>query len=355
MERQLLLSNKTLISSGCIIPSATLRTLVPQGKKDWLDQCCLFTLNLQSTTGEKSDRDDSHLGSVITADDLKYFLEREGQLTDTKSGEHGQNEVLPPADLYVEGFSSTIERLAHDVSKIISWPHSCWSSTHRNAMLLTGEVGSGKTHLALTLASHLLRSNSIGMEYLDCKMLQAAPGSTLSSILNEIQTSCHKALQKQPSLLILDDLDASVKLRLSSTIYFDIRAMWRFNVVLLCTCRDNDSLAARYKNSGIFYSAVEVPSLNSHQRTRLLHNLCSGIDQKKNIYHDIPNCISKLGKMTDGFRPHDLMLLSTRIRNSQHLRQIEHSSQERAPVYDDFTLASGKFHSKCLKMMYHLL
>ena len=367
-ETASIIQPNTLISSGCIIPSDTLRTLVPQGKKDWLDQCCLFTLNLQSTTGAKSDRDDSHLGSVITADDLKYFLEREGQLTDTKSGEHGKNEVLPPADVYVEGFSSTIERLAHDVSKIISWPHSCWSSTHRNAMLLTGEVGSGKTHLALTLASRLLRSNSIGMEYLDCKMLQAAPGSTLSSILNEIQTSCHKALQKQPSLLILDDLDAVIpnseisdggdgsihhqqtNPALVSQVKAIVDHLLRYsrqcgdsNVVLLCTCRDNDSLAARYKNSGIFYSAVEVPSLNSHQRTRLLHNCVLGNrPEEEASIHDIPNCISKLGKMTDGFRPHDLMLLSTRIRNAQYLRQIEHSSQERAPACDDFTLASGK-------------
>ncbi len=340
------IQSNTLLSSGYLIPAATLQSLVPEGKKDWLDQCCLFTLNLQSAIGDKIDVDDSGLGSVITADDLKYFLEGEGQIVDSKVGEHVKNEVLPLVDAYIEGFSSTIERLANDVCKIRS-------STQRNAMLLTGEVGSGKTHLALALASVLLRSSSIGMVYLDCKMLQAAPGSTLSSILSDIRTSCQHALQKQPSLLILDDLDAimpnsessddgdgsthhqqtnpalasQVKAVADHLLRYSRQCM-NSNVVLLCTCRDNDSLAARYKNSGIFYTSVEVPSLNSHQRSRFLHNFVLG--NRPEEEKSIPTCISKLGKMTDGFRPHDLMLLSTRIRHAQYLRQIEHSSEERA-------------------------
>lgn len=349
----------TPIRSGCIIPAATLQSLVPQRKKDWLDQCCLFTLHLQSTTGDKSNRDTSGLGSIITADDLKCFLERNGQNIETKFGEYSKNEVLPAVHSDVEGVSSTIERLAHDVCKIISLPCSCWSSTKRNAMLLTGEVGSGKTHLALSLASVLLRWNSIEMVYLDCKMLQAAPGSTLSSILTKIQTSCHEALRKQPSLLILDDLDAIIPNSETSdggdgsiqhqqtnpALIGQVKAvvdhLLRYSrqcggsrVVILCTCRDDDSLAARFKTSGIFYSSVEVPSLNSHQRSRLLHNSVLGYRAGEEC--SVPKCISKLGKMTDGFRPHDLMLLSARIRNAQLLRQIEQSSQERA------TMSSGE-------------
>ncbi len=352
--------SNTLLSSGYIIPAATLQqSLVPEGKKDWLDRCCLFTLNLQSTTGDKIDADASGLGSVITADDLKYFLKREGQITETQFDDHGKNEDLPPVDAYAEGFSSTIERLVDDVCKIRS-------STQRNAMLLTGEVGSGKTHLALALASELLRSNSIGMVYLDCKMLQAAPGSTLSSILSEIRTSCQQAVQKQPSLLILDDLDAIIPNSESSdggdgsihhqqtnpALVSQVKAVVdhllccsrqcvNSDVVLLCTCRDNDSLAARYKNSGIFFSSVEVPSLNSHERSRFLHNFVLG--ERSEEENSMPTCISKLGKMTDGFRPHDLMLLSTRIRHAQYLRQIERSSEEIA------AMASGQMSIEMLE------
>lgn len=347
------IQSNTLLSAGYIIPAATLQSLVPEEKKGWLDQCRLFTLNLQSTTGDKIvDVDGSGMESVITADDLKYFLEGEGQTIDTQFGDHDKNGDLPPVDAYTEGFSSTIERLVNDVCNIRS-------STQRNAILLTGEVGSGKTHLALALASALLRSSSIGMVYLDCKMLQAAPGSTLSSILSEIRTSCQQAFQKQPSLLILDDLDAIIPNSESSdggdgsihhqqtnpALVSQVKAvvdhLLRYSrecvnsdVVLLCTCRDNDSLAVRYKNSGIFYSSAEVPSLNSHQRSRFLHNFVLG--NRPEEENSIPTCISKLGKMTDGFRPHDLMLLSTRIRHAQYLRQIECSSEERA------ALASGQ-------------
>lgn len=363
----------TLVSSGCIIPAATMRSLVPEGK-DWLDQCCLFSLNFESTTGDKSDRAASRLGSVITGADLKRFLARNGQKEYTKSGASRRNEVLPPVDSYVEGFSFAIERLAHDISKILSFPRICRPTAHRNAILLTGERGCGKTHLALTLASRLLRLNSIGMIYLDCKMLQATPGSTLSSILNEIQSSCEQALHKQPSLLILDDLDAiipncessdggdgsihhqqtnpallsQVKTVVDHLLRYSLQCGYS-NVVLLCTCRDDDSLAARYKNSGIFYSSVELTSLNSHERTRFLHNCVFGKrSEVETSLHHIPHCISKLGKMTDGFRPHDLKLLTARIRNAQYLRQIEHSSQERASV-DDFAMDSGKISLEMLE------
>ena len=349
----------TLISPGCILPVATLQSLVPE-RKDWFDQCCLFALNLQSTNGDKSDR---QLGSIITGADLKRFLQRKAQNEDETFGvSPGENEVLPPVGAYIEGFSSTIERLTHDVSKIISFPRTSGSISRRNAILLIGEIGSGKTHLALTLASRLFRSNSTGMVYLDCKMLQATPESTLSSILDEIQTSCQKALHKQPSLLILDDLDAIIPNSESSDggdgsihhqqtnpalvsqvktvvdhLLHHSRQCSDSNVVLLCTCRDDDSLAARYKNSGIFYSSAEVPSFNSHQRTRFLHNCVLGKEGETSL-HGIPHCISKLGKTTDGFRPHDLKILAKRIRNAQYLRQI---GQEKASI-DDFTMDSGK-------------
>jgi SpoVK/Ycf46/Vps4 family AAA+-type ATPase len=372
------IQTSTLISSGFIIPVATLRSLLPE-RKNWSNQCCLFSLKFESTTGDKSVRAASRLGSVITGDDLKRLLEKNGQNECITSGARSQTQSTPtastkataihtaPVDMYVEGFSSTIERLIQDISKIISFPRICGATAHRNAILLTGERGCGKTHLALTLASRSLRLNSIGMVYLDCKKLQTTPGSTTSSILKEIQSSFEQALRKQPSLLILDDLDAVIPncensdggdgsihhQQTNPALVSQVKAvadhLVRYtcqcgysNVVLLCTCRDDDSLAARYKNSGIFYSSVEVPSLNFHQRTKFLHHCVLGKrSEVEPSFHDIPHCILKLGKMTDGFRPHDLKLLTARIRNAQYLRQIDHSSQEKTFV-GDIAMESGK-------------
>lgn len=362
------IQSTALINSGCIAPVAALRSLIPPGI-DWLDQLCLghLAICLQSTTEDKSDSA-ALMESATTGADLKHnqdITPGEGIFTSVN------NDSIPPLNAYLEGFSSTVERLTHDINKIISLSRSrtCGLIPHRNAIMITGDVGSGKTHLALTVSSRLFRSDSIALVYLDCKTLQATPGSTLTSILDEIQNSCQQAMHKQPSLLILDDLDALIpnndssdgsgdgsihhKQTNSASLVNQVKAvvdhlLWcsnhcgDSNVVFLCTCRGDDALATRYKNSGKIYSSVEVPPLNSHERTRFLHNYLLGNRPKKDtsVYH-IPNCVSKLGKMTDGFRPHDLKLISTRIRNAQYLRRLEYQSQTKNSD-NNFTLGSGK-------------
>lgn len=374
----------TLSNSGCIIPVSALQSIAPPGT-DWLDQYCLsgyVTVKLQcATTDDRtcSDDYDYQQQSIITGTDLKRFLERKMQ--DQEPTPEGvsvttiSSDIIPPFDSYVEGFSSTIDRLTCDVSEIVSHSRSCGFATQRNAIMITGDVGSGKTKLALTLASGVFYSNSIGMVHLDCKKLQASPDTTLSSIMKEIQKSCQQALHKQPSLLILDDLDtlipnsetsggsgdgsihhqhanpalvAQVKVIVDYLLRFS-RQCKESSVVLVATCRDEDSLAAHYKDSNIFYSSVEVPSLNAHDRTRILYNYMIGEWPDGDTLSHVPNCISKLGKMTDGFRPHDLKLISTRIRNGQYLRQLEQHQTQRSRLSkgsedangDDFNEDSG--------------
>lgn len=357
---KVIIQPNTLFSSGYIIPVSALQSITPPGT-DWLDQYCLgdyVTVKLQyTTTDDRTCSDDSQQQLIITGTDLKRFLER--KIQDQESTPEGvsvatiNSDIIPPFDSYVEGFSSTIDRLTRDISEIVSYSRSCGFATQRNAIMITGDVGSGKTKLALTLASQLFYSNSIGMVRLDCKKLQASQDTTLSSIMKEIQKSCQQAFHKQPSLLILDDLDALIPNSETSDGSGDgsihhqhanpalvaqtkviVDYLLRFSrqckessVVLVATCRDEDSLNAHYKDSNIFYSSVEVPSLNAHDRTRFLYNYMIGEWPDGDTSSHIPNCISKLGKLTDGFRPHDLKLISTRIRNMQYLRQLEHQTQ----------------------------
>ena len=350
------ITQNTLISSGYVFPAAALRSLVYQDM-NWLDQSCLYSINFQSTTDNKSESFVDRLGPIITGDDLRYFLEQKGPIIQLKSRTYKKNIPSPPLDPNVEGFSPTIERLTHDSCNIISISssHDQGSTPHRKVLILHGDQGSGKTHLALTLASRLSQLNSIGMTYLDCKKLQATAGSSLLSILHEIQIFCKEAMHKQPSLLVLDDLDAIIpnnenldggdgsvhhhptNLVLVSQVNTIVDHLLRYtrrccslNVALLCICRDRDSLAERYLNSGTIYSSVGVPSLDSYQRARLLYKCVFGKHPKEDS-SELKSCISKLGKTTEGFRPHDLMRLARRVTDTGHLHHVDSYCQKMSP------------------------
>jgi len=97
-------------------------------------------------------------------------------------------------------------------------------------------------------------------------------------------------------------------------------------VVLICTCRDKDSLSSRYQESGIFHSLVEVPSLDASQRAQFLHNNVFG-NTLVSCKDGIPHAISRLGKDTDGFRPRDLKIVAARIVHLDYLRNFNQSPE----------------------------
>ncbi|KAL7530177.1 hypothetical protein ACHAXR_008670 [Thalassiosira sp. AJA248-18] len=312
---------------------------------------------------------------ILTANSLKDLLQSD-IIIETSEREHGVSLeahdflAMPFSEKATVGFSSAIQSVKQSAREIISSheikdanPIFCTSeSIHKHAIMITGKEGSGKSHLSNTSASLLSLSDLCATVYLDCKELQAT-SSSIQFILEAIHKSFQEARHNQPSVLVLDDLDALIpnvessgaegegsihhhQLNPALVVQVKIivdhlflesqhcRLSGRSNnlttstgVVLICTCSDKDSLSIRYQESGVFHSSVEVPSLDSFQRSQFVHNhvfgktLVSSTDR-------IPHAIARLGKDTEGFRPRDLKICATRIVHLGFLRNFHRESPQ---------------------------
>jgi len=366
-----------VFSSGSILSSEFLRGLDP----GWRKCSDMFMLSIEPTSDTPDDSiikseaslTFSHrLVPIITSNHLRELLRYDTIETDKTikvklADAHRYSSMLPTPDRPTVGFISAIQSVLRSARQIIHRPkfssRNLFAShlTINNAIMITGEVGSGKTHLAITASSQLAVSEQFATVYLDCKKLQAT-STSIKQILEDIQKSFHDALHMQPSVLVLDDLDALIpKVEFSDgegdgSIHHHIlnpalvtqvkvtvdqlllqskycsassrgQSTQLDGIVLVCTCRDKDSISTRYQESGIFHSLVEVPSLNATQRAQFVHNDLVGhalFTNKK-----MPHVISRLGKDTDGFRPKDLRMVATRIMHLDYLRNL-HCHQEEA-------------------------
>jgi peroxin-1 len=223
-------------------------------------------------------------------------------------------------------------------------------------MGIAGKEGSGKSHCTLHIASRLYLSQMCSVVYLGCKTLQSSPQTTLVSILQEIQRAFEEAKYRQPSVLILDDLDCLIPnvgsgdsdgdgsiqhqmtnpalvgqvkvivdhlilLSRDCSIPADSSKMTTSQgVICLCTCKDKDTISSRLME--VMHSFVDVPSLDLDQRIEFLCRHLLGEAFSPNA---VPHIISRLGRLTDGYRLRDLHLIVTRIRNSADLRDLHHS------------------------------
>ena len=363
------LSPAPVFSSGSIILGVYLHEL----GLDWVDEDCIFILKLQrdaASTDNNSFTDSSCLVPIITAKDLKGLT-----ISDVRVEVEGDNDgidvlgaqsystIMSFSNEQTVGFTSTIQYIKQSIRQILSTTPNNGTNIfstkpmYNHAIMITGEEGSGKTHLSVATASQLSLADVVPAVYLDCKKLQAS-STNIQTILREIQTSFQEAMYRQPSVLVLDDLDslipniessdaegdgsihhqqlnpalaAQVKIIVDhlvsqSQYCYRIAALNNCQtestgVILLCTCRDKDSLSTRYQASGVFHTLVEVPSLDSFQRAQFLHNnIFRSMPGSSN--DKIPHAISRLGKDTEGFRPKDLQIVATRILHLDYLRNF---------------------------------
>ena len=211
---------------------------------------------------------------------------------------------------------------------------------------ITGEEGSGKSHCALHIASRLSLSQNYAVVYMGCRKLQSSSQTTLSTILSELQHVFCDAMLKQPSVLILDDIDSlipnagsgdssdgSIQHQMTNPalisqvkaivdhIYFLSKSV-DGGVACLCTCKDISFLTNRF--IAMMHSVVAVPSFDAPQRTEFL---CHHLLERATKHQEVPNFISRLGRITDGYRPRDLQMIAKRVNNATHLRDLCHSGK----------------------------
>ncbi|KAL9181342.1 hypothetical protein ACHAXT_010147 [Thalassiosira profunda] len=345
-----------LFSSGSLIPADFLQSPGVDGLGDHCNHSCI--LKIQSTADSAEDssvvNDTSRLVPIVTLSDLKELLSDSDLQTD---GTEHDFEPLAYSDgsAVVEtiGFSTAIQSVQQSIRQIIPLAANEIFSSGRHlqkrAIMVTGDEGSGKTHLALTSAWQLSSSDMCAVVYLNCKKLQAA-STSIQFILEELQKAFREAWQKQPSVIVLDDLDALVPNVESSGAEGDgsihhhqlnpalitqvkilvdhllMQSQSLCGSALICTCRDKDSISSRYQASGLFHSLIEVPSLDTAQRTEFLyHNIIRDAQARRD--KKVPHAISQLGKDTDGFRPKDLRAIANQIVQLDYLRHFDNQVQ----------------------------
>lgn len=258
--------------------------------------------------------------------------------------------VLPEQSLLVSGFLSTsassIEETVITAARgIVS---GSTSLLNRNPLVkprqifigITGEEGAGKSYSVVRIASKMSLLQNCAVVHMSCKPLQASSRTTLIMILEETQRVFSEAMRKQPSVLIFDDLDCLIpniesgdsdvgsmhhqtinpvmvgqaKVIVDHLILLSAQTT---GVVCMCTFKDNSSISSRILE--LFHSLVEVPPLDAKQRTDFL---CRMLLDEETQLDEAPNFITRLGRLTDGYRPVDMKKIAKQILNAKSLRNL---------------------------------
>ncbi|KAL7482742.1 hypothetical protein ACHAW6_008403, partial [Cyclotella cf. meneghiniana] len=360
-----------LFTHGSLIPAEHMR-LIGVDVPDSLN--CCYRVECRSSSADWHE-----VGPIIRARDMKqllnYFdLAQNGEVQaphdeDSTSVESSRSVMLSDDSILISGIGARVPTfgIATLTSTVISSACSIISSSQRisNDMPvvsqqmyigIVGDEGTGKSHCAMHIASRLCVSQMYAVVYLGCKKLQSSPKCTLVFILEEIQRVFDDAMRMQPSVLIFDDLDyiipnvdsgdlssdGSIHHRLTnpaliSQVKVIVDHLIRLScgcsasnagnsisnnggVVCLCTCKDKHSLSSRFM--GMIHSLLDVPSFDARQRTEFLCHHLLGNTMK---YKENSHFISRLGRLTDGYRPRDLQRIVQQIYNISALRDLRDS------------------------------
>jgi peroxin-1 len=212
-----------------------------------------------------------------------------------------------------------------------------------DTMVLSGEVGSGKTHTALVLAARARLTNAYATLYLDCKKLQSSSEVRMYDILQSISQLFREANEARPCLVVLDDLDELIPnvnmgtdqdegsahqqqpnplaadqakliadhLRNLMDDAFKRRPRpTQGNLFFILTCRDEHSIHPSILSER-FYRGAEVPSFDSIDRERLFMSMLQKASgEELSLTHNVT--LEGFGSTTEGFRPRDLEIVATR-------------------------------------------
>eukprot|EP00804_Cyclotella_cryptica_P006502 CCRYP_012777-RD/>CCRYP_012777-RD protein AED:0.25 eAED:0.25 QI:1057/0.5/0.66/1/1/0.66/3/0/875 len=354
---------------GSLIPVEHMKLLgleVPTG----LNYC--YRLECRSSLTESNE-----VGPIIRARDVKRLVNFDSNQNgdvqaprdeDSTSVESLRTVIISDATILMSAIRAMPSFGVTTLTKtVISSACSIISSSHhvRNQMPvglrqmyigITGDVGTGKSHCIMHFASRLCVSQMCAVVYVGCKKLQSSPKCTLAFILEEIQRAFEEAMRMRPSALVFDDLDylipnvesgdssgdgsihhrvtnpaliSQVKVIVDHLIHLSLGCnistatnsmSINQGVVCLCTCKDKHSLSRRFM--GMIHSLLEVPSFDSRRRTEFLCRHLLGNTMKSNEDYHV---MSRLGRLTDGYRPRDLQRIVQHIYNISAIRDLRDS------------------------------
>ncbi|XP_058152958.1 peroxisomal ATPase PEX1 [Dasypus novemcinctus] len=212
------------------------------------------------------------------------------------------------------------------------------------ALLLTGEKGSGKSTLAKAICKEAFDMLDAHVEIVDCKALQ---GKRLENIQKTLEMAFREAVWRQPSVVLLDDLDLIVgrpalpehehspdtvqSLRLAHALNDMIKEFISMGslVALIATSQSQHSLhplVVSAQGIHIFQCFQHIHPPNQEQRCAILHSVVKNkLDCDMNKFTDLD--LQLIAKETEGFVARDFTVLVDRAIHS-HLSGQSISTRE---------------------------
>jgi len=213
-----------------------------------------------------------------------------------------------------------------------------------DSIILSGEIGSGKTHAALTLVARARIDNRCATLYMDCKRLQSSSDVRMKDILEALTDIFSQAVKARPCVVVLDDIDELVpnvytgagedegsahqqqpnpvaadqaKLigdHLQNLLENAARAQCgaEEKVFVVMTCRE-EQLIHPAAISQTFQRSVSVPSCSAVDREKLFMAMLRNLTVKETSSAHYGTLLQDFGSRTEGFRPRDLEIVSTRV------------------------------------------
>ncbi|XP_040584522.1 peroxisome biogenesis factor 1 isoform X3 [Mesocricetus auratus] len=228
------------------------------------------------------------------------------------------------------------------------------------ALLITGGKGSGKSTLAKAICKEACDALDAHVEIVDCKAFR---GKRLESIQKTLEVAFAEAAWRQPSVILLDDLDLIAGLptvpeqehspeavqsqRLAHALNDTTKELVSMGslIVLVATSQFQHSLHPSLVSAqGVhtFQCVQNIQPPNQEQRCEILHNVVKnklGCDIKKSSEFDL-QCIAK---ETEGFVARDFTVLVDRAIHSCLSRQPVSTREELTLTTSDFQKALHGF------------
>uniref|UniRef100_A0A2K5QVF6 Peroxisomal ATPase PEX1 n=1 Tax=Cebus imitator TaxID=2715852 RepID=A0A2K5QVF6_CEBIM len=228
------------------------------------------------------------------------------------------------------------------------------------ALLLTGGKGSGKSTLAKAICKEAFDKLDAHVERVDCKALR---GKRLENIQKTLEVAFSEAVWRQPSVVLLDDLDLIVGLpavpehehspdamqsqRLAHALNDMIKEFISMGslVALIATSQSQHSLhplLVSAQGVHIFQCIQHIQPPNQEQRCEILHNVIKNkLDCDINKFTNLD--LQHVAKETGGFVARDFTVLVDRAIHSRLSHQTVSTREELVLTTLDFQKALQGF------------
>ena len=215
------------------------------------------------------------------------------------------------------------------------------AAANHAVVFVHGELGTGKTHTALTIAAATELTKGSSTLYLDCRKLRNSRVVRMKTILDEISKLFEDASSALPCVVILDELDElipsfgesgvsddSVQAQQVNPVEMDqakliadvtrhilsssISAFRHVSVVV--TCRSAESLSETLlSDTELTGCTIAVPSFGASDREALFRSMLERFASTASMPCWNSGNMSDFGQKTRGFRPRDIEQLTLRV------------------------------------------